>query len=891
MSLANPRRDVKRKHGMSNSPPTTKHESPPAERAAGSGLIGQLLAGLLVIGMAALAGLSVDRAGWAEMTLPVVQLAALAAVFGLVLAKTPLPDAMAHLVAIGSGVALTLYLTLRQVVPSGDQTGWLARLQELGRASVSWYLGDDLDNLLEAQLITFLMATILWLVGYLAAWCLFRRGWVFATIILPGFLILVNLGFANTPSPRILTAYGLIALLLLVRQNLVERQERWRRRGMTSTGHLGNRSLFWGSLLAVAATLVAVAAPATVSQATFQPLMEDIGQRASSVQQSAAEFLERVTGSSGNGQVPVSGSFSSFGDSFAIGGPLELSNTPQVLVSADRAPYLTAQTLDAYTGRGWYSTVEETFVPEGADGRRYSPEMTFWPNQDVPLSPDVMDARTSQAVEVTLLAPFGNQLFTVDTYQTSSVESLVRMSWRQLDGDVFALTNADDLETLPRELRAIGRALLAGTFTVSDEGNPVADDAELQEAIDVGQSELASRFLDVTWTVGEDGRVTSLVVSGQLPVYDDVEAVSARTSLDVGESYRVISATSEASAEDLALAGTDYPEWVAQRYLTLPDTVTSRTIERALEVTEGYDNPYDKAKALEQFIRSTMIYDENVTAPPEDADIVDYLLFERQRGYCEYSASAMTVMLRAIGIPARVVVGYAPGTYDGERAGFVYLQSDAHAWTEVFFPGYGWIPFEPTPSESVRDEPGTGLDESLPDQAETPASEIPTEPAATPNLDESLLSPTETAPDSTPAIPALVEADGNGGFSVPWVPLILLAGVATVAGLGWFLWSYPLRHLGPGSAFYVRLRRLGAMMGVHSSDTATPREFGRAFAERAPGARRQIEQIVKTYEIDQFGPAPADERWLRGAAQAWQSIRRQLPAWLLPWRDKSGEGE
>lgn len=858
-----------------------------SESATGGGLIGQMVAGGLVIGLAILAGMSVELAGWADLTLPVVLIAGLAALVGAVLAKTPLPDALAHLVAIGSGISLTLFLTLRQIVPSTEETGWLVRLQELGRAGVDWYLGNDLDELLEAQLISFLMATILWLVSYLAAWCLFRRGWVLATIMLPGFLILVNLGFANVSSARILTAFGLCSLLLLVRQNLLDREVRWRRRGLSASGQLGSRSLFWGSLLAVAATLAAVAAPASVSQSTLQPVLSEIGQQATTMQQSAAEFLEQVTGSSGNGQVPVSGSFSSFGESFAIGGPLELGDTPEVLVAADSAPYLTAQTFDAYTGRGWYSTVEDTFVPEGPDGRRYSPEMTFDPNQDVPLSDGVLTDRTSQAVEVTPLTPTEGRLYTVDTYQAASVEALVRMSWQQLDNVIFQLASPDDLGNLPRELRAIGAVLLSGSFTAADDGSLVANDFVLQAEIDRQQVDLSGRFLDVTWRVDDDGRVESLVVSGQLPVYDDVEAVLARAPLDTGETYRVISATSMASPEDLAAASTSYPDWVTERYLALPDTVTARTIELALDVTDQYDNPYAKARALEQFIRATMIYDVNVTAPPDDVDIVDYLLFERQRGYCEYSASAMTVMLRAIGIPARVVVGYAPGTYDGDRAGFVYLQSDAHAWTEVYFPGYGWIPFEPTSSESLRDDMETETGQMPGDDAKAPAVE-PTAPSMpTPDSPDATESTTEPLPASTPAVPSVVEADGGNDMSIPWVPLVVAVGIAAAGGLLWFAWTYPFRNLPAGSAFYFRLRRLGAMMGVQTGDTATPREFGRAMANRAPHARREIEQIVKTYEIDQFGPEPANDRWLGAAAQAWQSIRRQVPSWLLPWQRRS----
>jgi transglutaminase-like putative cysteine protease len=853
-----------------------------AMRPAGTGLVSQLVAAVLVIGLAMLAGYSLVHADWTDVLLPVVQLSALAAVLGVVLAKTPWPASMAHFLAMGSGMALTLFLTLRQVVPADGGTGWLARLQELGRAASGWYLGDDVAPVLEAQLVSFLMASILWLVGYLAAWCLFRHGWVFATVILPGFLILVNLGFAGATAGPILVLFGLFSLLLLVRQNLIDRQDRWRKRGIQTSGHLGTGFLFWGSLLATVATLVAVAAPTTLSQATFQPLLEDVGQRATTVQQSATDMLDELTGRPGSNQVSVSGSFSSFGDSFAVGGPLNLSDTPAVLAAADGAPYLSAQALDGYTGRGWFSTVEDTFEPVGGDGQRYSPEMTFSSNQDVPLSASVTEERTSQAVVITPLTPTDGLIYTVDTYQTSNLGTSVRMSWRQLDGEVITLQKESDIAGLPRELRPIATLLLGAEFG-SDivNGSPAASDPDIQAELERLQRDLGGRFLNVTWTADDSGAVSSVVVSGQIPVYDDVEAVSASGSLEANEDYRVVALTSRASAEQLANAGTEYPDWVNSRYLPLPETVTPRTIELALDITAPYENSFDKARALETFIRETMIYDETVTAPPGDADIVDYLLFERQRGYCEYSASAMTVMLRAVGIPARVVVGFAPGTYDDKLAGYMYLQSNAHAWTEAYFPGFGWIPFEPTSSESTRDDTQAeglqALPSETPVETEVPATLPPDNlegaAPATPSVEPK-------APDSTPTLPGVVQSESDGG-GVRWLPLAIAAVIPLVVGAGWLLWTYPFRNLEPGSAFYFRLRRLGAMFGVRPAASATPREFGRAMAERAPTARRQIEQIVKTYELDQYGPQPADSRWLSGAADAWRSIRQQVPMWLV----------
>jgi hypothetical protein len=633
--------------------------------------------------------------------------------------------------------------------------------------------------------------------------------------------------------------------------------------------------------VAIVATLVGVLAPASLSQATLQPLVTEVSTSVLSAQDRMATWLEDARGEPPPGAKIDGGSFSAFDDSFSVGGPLELSDEPQVLVSAEYGPYLSAQTFDSYSGRGWNSTTKDTFNPEGIDGRTYSPEMTFAPNQQIPVSVDVDEARVSQAMEITPLTSFDDRVLTVDTYQASSMQVSVRMSWVQLDGYQFDI-GVDATDELPRDLMRIASLLQAGSLDgdVGETGQ-LPRNAELRSEIENELAQLERRFLAVTWTTDGNGQVDQMTVTGQIPIYDDVEAVFAGDQLESGGTYRVLASTTVADSEMLATAGQDYPEWVTDRYLQLPNTITTRSNELTQEITAGLDNPYDMARAIEAYIRTNMVYDETVEAPPENADIVDYLLFERQRGYCEYSASAMTVMLRMLGIPARVVVGFAPGDYDESRDGYVYLQSNAHAWTEVFFPGYGWIPFEPTPSESLIDTaPGEEVDELEPlatiaPEPETPAADLDSIAAATPG-------PTSDAEGVIP--PMVTPSSPDGGRDVPWPLVGAVGAVAVVAAIGWLLWAMPLRYATPGTAMFLRLRRVGRWLGVSSSPTSTPREYGRAFADQVPSSRQSVERIVKTFEIDQYGPERADSGVLKAAEDAWQSIRRQTPRWLLRWR-------
>ncbi len=131
-------------------------------------------------------------------------------------------------------------------------------------------------------------------------------------------------------------------------------------------------------------------------------------------------------------------------------------------------------------------------------------------------------------------------------------------------------------------------------------------------------------------------------------------------------------------------------------HLTLPETVTQRTRDLALELTENQPTLYAKAQAIEQYLRG-FEYDLGVPLPSEEIiDITDYFLFELQRGYCDYYATAFVVLARAAGIPARFASGFAVGSWDPTRMSFLVTEGEAHSWPEVYFPDYGWIPFEPT---------------------------------------------------------------------------------------------------------------------------------------------------------------------------------------------------
>jgi len=182
------------------------------------------------------------------------------------------------------------------------------------------------------------------------------------------------------------------------------------------------------------------------------------------------------------------------------------------------------------------------------------------------------------------------------------------------------------------------------------------------------------------------------------PLIGGLEAANA---IAPGEAYQVSVSISHATEGQLSGAGTDYPKAIKDLYLNTTG-LTARTRDLALQLaaTAGATDPYFRAKALAQFLsqdpRFTYATDAPVPTTPGQ-DLVDFFLFDEKGkiGYCEYYASAMVLMARSLGIPARMAVGFAPGQLNADKT-FTIRERNSHAWAELYFPGYGWQIFEAT---------------------------------------------------------------------------------------------------------------------------------------------------------------------------------------------------
>ena len=361
-------------------------------------------------------------------------------------------------------------------------------------------------------------------------------------------------------------------------------------------------------------------------------------------------------------------------------------------------------------------------------------------------------------------------------------------------------------------------------------------------------------------------------------------SLRALRSGDTTQPYTVTSFVSVADKAVLRRAPTVYPEAIRQKYLQLPSTLPQRVRDLAHKVAGQGADPYDMAETIESYLRSTYHYAPSVRAPPPGRDPVDYFLFDLKEDFCEYFASSMVVMLRELGVPARVVEGYTTGTLDPVSGKYVVKELDAHAWVEAYFPTYGWIEFEPTPSQA----PILRIDSDLQSSGNFPGV-TGDEPADCPDVlrgagcdtgqtDRSGLGQNDIDPgaDTGVGTTALQQFDP--------VPLLaVLLAIFTLTLLGFARFQMRFRGQRPIDAAWGKARLLASYAGYHPHPSQTTYEYASMLGEAVPDASSPIRDIADARVRDRYTPAGAGAADEEKASGAWRRLARTLLG-LIPAR-------
>ena len=403
---------------------------------------------------------------------------------------------------------------------------------------------------------------------------------------------------------------------------------------------------------------------------------------------------------------------------------------------------------------------------------------------------------------------------------------------------------------------------------------------------------------DLIYTPDEPVRLTipyKVFTRGGEPAVQDFSALRAKKPAIPKLSYSVEAMATIASAEELRAAPSDVPEFV-RRYTQLPD-VPQRVRDLARDLGRPHRNNYNKAVAIERFLRQYP-YTLDVRPAPPDRDAVEYFLFDLKQGYCDYFASAMVVLLRLNGIPARLATGYVAGKFDNTTSRFIVTEEEAHSWPEVYFPGIGWMAFEPSGYRPPIVRP------------EQSVASAPVDPDAcydyeyggdmcVEGIDPGLL------PDIDPGQGGAIITVAQPQNPFNWVPL-LLTFLVVAGGAGGAIWllsqiggrQVPTPELARRT--YRRMLLLGSLFGLRRKPSQTPIEYARLLtssiqrtldqdgAVNALRLRQLVgtpngaaEAIATTFVRSQYGHEELRELDRDLVEDSWKDLRFKLPILLL----------
>ncbi|HEX6139002.1 MAG TPA: transglutaminaseTgpA domain-containing protein [Candidatus Limnocylindria bacterium] len=740
---------------------------------------GWLSLALLLVMLLALTW-SVQAAGWLEQLEFLMPVAFYAAFLGALLALLPLSVVITLPIGALVGAAIVLWTVGGEYFTKLDQLG---RLMALNGDSIG-FVRSLLNNAYPTELSPYAvgLAVLMWSVGFIAAYTLYRHHRVLDAILVVGAAMIVNMSGTFTQLLGYLVLFVLAALLLWLRGALLHREEGWQLRRVNENTEVplsimrSGIAFIAGSIaLAWLLTAVAVAAPLTGAWRSLDGVWSGL-----------QDNLDGVFGNLTNPESRFSGT--TFGSKFRVSGTWVSNDADVMTVGSQHGYYLRTITYDQYTGHGWDRT-QGTSRPVAA-GDPIFPSAT-------PERPTAGEAFEIETISIQVQGQIGRNIFTPG-FPTAA---LVPVNVYQSGGEPF----------------------LGG--------------------------------LEATNAIAE------------------------------GDGYQVTAAISNATEAELAAAGTDYPDSIKEFYLGT-DGVTERTRALAQQIVSGQKDPYHMADALADYLRTSpdFHYETSVDAPDPNRDLVDQFLFDPdgRRGYCEYFASAMAVMARSVGLPSRVAVGFAPGQRLAQGI-YQYREKNAHAWAEVYFPGYGWQIFEATHSISppLR-ERGTPSTVNENPGAEGPSRGgnqglIESEPGVISALPSFHAAPGAVDP-GTKEPPASAQREGNGMV----ILLIVLLGLGV---LGWQLLRTRRRwrFMAPGDRQWHRLTLAASRAGVGQQASETIYEYAGWLEDQIPQRRPEIKTIADAKVWQAYSGRSMGETMIERIERAWTRLRLPL-MWLAARR-------
>ena len=811
---------------------------------------------------------SIQSANWVQ-TPALILIASVGALTTLAASYRLINPHRLHIVSALVGICVGYAYGL-SLIPS---LALIDRFSELNYRLYSWILvifGNDVTT--DTLPLSILIVVLTWLISYFTSWFLIHHKWVWTTILTLGSVLIINLTYVPKSYSIYLFSFISVVLLLIVYIN-THRYEQYIKSENIPHPRFNTLTNFGIGILMSGLALI-TALSITIPEDSPTPLKQTFRPINRYVNQIRVEF-QRIFAA-----VPTyrSDSIRFFDRVLPLIRSVPKGNETVFLANARLPLYWPAIAYDEYTSTAWRVDDIETkpvtlFESSPLAGEEQVEEITtLGPNAvsytiqmfvDSPYmmvagAPIYLDPKAEQQIPNSTTY---EMVFSDTATPSDNLPQDVKSWLHSINGSV-AETGNIELAQIPSSfiIKQINKTL-----------NGSSRDTKI--SIDTNSPDY---YKDLRAALEQPGTIKAISFQRAIATSSPISYKPLKT-LQVNKSYDVVSELTSPTEQDLLMASEDIPHDIIDRYTNLPKTLPERVTFLSKALTKDATNTYEKALNIESYLRE-LTYVPKSSPLPHKVDVVDHFLFEDQSGYSDYFASAMAVMLRAIDIPTRVILGFGPGEENPDQSGFTVRDKDNHVWPEVFFTNIGWVPFEPTPIYPTRVRATTA--QRLAMATNSGIGGMQKRMLAGPSkLDTSSedkrerddlggpLSGGQGAKE--PPFRHFGSPLGKGGLAF----ILSTLGILFLSRLVW------IRIYGPPNRVadaFSSMRSLAKFLGLSSNINQTPYEFANNFSNYIPDIGSEIEEISDKFVLETYGAKNQDSTDLIQIRRTWKSLKQSL---------------
>jgi Transglutaminase-like superfamily/Domain of unknown function (DUF4129) len=783
---------------------------------------------VLALGATMSVSLGLEQSGWSENMPPITLVSVLAIISSLLIARSGLSMLAAWPLAVLAGALVVFWQTLELVGPGNFEQ----RLDAIYFRFETWFdlaVHNGVSN--DSLPFNVLVLSLTWLGVFLFGWSVFRWQNAWIGLIPGGITLFLDMALVGDDLAGSVLLYMLFGFLLVMRTNLMDRIQTWRREG-TEYPQLISLTFLnfstWALLFLIAAAWILPTGPFTTPAPVEAAVrgLEEVG--VNFVRLSGPLKVKRVVPVHNyTGVLPFQGSID-LGDREVM---TVRVNDPRIsgLIRLRGAVY------DEYGGGGWKAGGRTPIDPPQhlEKSLQAAIESESVTGEIIPLT---ITVERKSVVGTVLFAPGEPLTTTVSSLKVEVPESGLQEETVRLEGGGENLANEEILTRVVAE-------------------------------------QLGNEYVGLTAQRDEDNDLVNIgVMRGTGEPLPDLLVTRPEDRIGEGRSYNISGFIPIVPGEILRATGENDPEWVQRLYAQPPTDLPGRVSELARSLAQPGTTRYDKAVLIQRHLGSGEYpIDFDIPDTPPGRDTVDYFLFESRRGYFDYHASAMAVMLRTLGIPSRLAVGFVIDEEDKdlESGSYTIRDRNAYAWTEVYFPGHGWIAFNPSPDKSETLNPT--VEESATSDEELTLEDFPGLPVtADPIFD--IPTQTQGGDGTTPTV-------DEGRDYNPLLTLGVAGFIALLAGSVFLGWQRSVAGLPYPQQLWEKTVRLATWAGHGPRTGETPAEFARSLRRDVRGVRN-ASTLANAYNRSRFGRG-TPEKEHPALAEIWSPLRNALLGAIL----------